>query len=451
MKVAIIGSGYVGLVTGAGLAACGNQVAWVDLDQKKIDLINRGISPIYEPGLSELLQECIQAKKAFATSNLLEAMDGADVSLIAVGTPSTSSGIDLSYISQAAKSIAQALHLAKKYHVVCIKSTVIPGTTSGFVKKILQENTELEFLKDYGLCMNPEFLAEGTAVNDFMNPDRIVIGASDERSANLIRKMYKAFDGVDTIVTSPSTAEMSKYASNSFLASVISYSNEISNICAEIEGVDAIDVMKIMELDRRISPFVGGSRVKPGLVNFLLPGTGYGGSCFPKDVSAITTYSRSLNLEVPLLSAINKVNEARHLVTIGLIESAIGSLSEKKILILGLAFKPNTDDIRESPAIKIIEKLLEKKAIVFAHDPVAIDNMRMLFGDDLVSYAKDINIKSLDVDAVVLVTSWPEYMKIPTMVNTLNVPLIDGRRFINKNDVNFYYGIGKNISQEIKP
>lgn len=442
MKVVVLGSGYVGLVSGVCLAELGHDVVCVDLNDAKIDSINSGVSPIYEKGLNKLLEKNISANRLTATSDLAQALVNADVSIIAVGTPFNTNEIDLSHVRQATKEIGQSLEHAARYHVVCVKSTVIPGTTDSVVGPLLEEYSDRILGKDLGLCMNPEFLAEGTAVKDFMEPDRIVIGASDERAGALVQSMYSAFSKVDFVMTSPITAEMCKYAANSFLATVISFANEISNLCIAIGDVDAIDIMKAIHLDRRLSPLLPQGRITPGLNSFLYPGTGFGGSCFPKDVRALASFGMQVGHRLPILESVLETNQAQPNVTVDLVRDELGTLQHKVIAILGLSFKPGTDDIRESPAITIINMLLDEGANIKAHDPIAINAMKDELSNSSVVYCEKLNEVLTDVDAVILVTSWPVYKELHHHLVSSSIPVIDGRRFLDKTKFDRYRGIG---------
>ena len=442
MKVVIIGTGYVGLVSGVGLADIGHEVVCVDIDSRKVDLINSANSPIHEAGLDELLKKNVNSGALLATTDINNAMVGADVSIIAVGTPFDGNEIDLQFIRQAASDIAGSLKSAAQYHVVCVKSTVVPGTTENVVGKILSENSSRKLGVDLGLSMNPEFLSEGTAVADFMNPDRIVIGAIDAPSAALIRKLYEKFSLSDFVVTSIATAEMCKYAANAFLATVISYANEIANLSSEIGGVDVVDVLDAVYKDRRLSPITPQGRVTPGLLSFLYPGVGFGGSCFPKDVKALVSYGSSLNRPMKILEAVLETNRLQPSVTVDLIRQALGTLEGKRIAILGLAFKPGTDDVRETPALSIIELLLAQRAIVVAHDPIAIDSMRSNHPNLKIDYFSSAEEAVANVDAVVFTTKWPEYSAVYDELKTKTIPIIDGRRFLDKKDCPLYRGVG---------
>jgi UDPglucose 6-dehydrogenase len=345
MNVTIIGGGYVGLVTGACLSTLGHNITIVEIFPEKVEAINNAVPPIYEEGLEDILKSHVGQNLTASTT--YESVQTADAVFIAVGTPPNPDGsANLTYIKQAAENIADELAKAhSEYPVVVVKSTVPPGTTRDVVCKTIRE--KLPDLK-FGCCMNPEFLREGRAVFDFMNPDRIVIGTANARAAEIMHNLYAGIDA-PILDVEPTAAEMIKYTSNALLAAKISFANEIGNLCKKI-GVDVYEVMKGVGMDSRVSP------------KFLNAGAGFGGSCFPKDVSALADIIRKENLEPVFLDAVLKVNDLQPLRMISLLEEKIGELSGKRIAVLGLAFKDNTDDIRESRSIPVIEKLLAVSA-----------------------------------------------------------------------------------------
>jgi len=445
MKIVIIGTGYVGLVSGVCLADTGHEVICVDVNKSRVVGVNKGRSPIYEDGLSEVLGRNVCAGRLHATTDLNAAIVGADVTMIAVGTPFDGNVIDLKYVRQAAKDVAYALQWAPEYHVVCLKSTIVPGTTETIVGPLLEKHSNRKIGVDLGLIMNPEFLAEGTAVKDFMFPDRIVIGASDPKAADTMAELYKPFLGADVIFSTLATAEMIKYTANSFLATVISFSNEMANLCSTLHGVDVVDVMKGVHADRRLSPLLSDGRITPGLMSFLYPGTGFGGSCFPKDVNALISFANSQGQHLPILTSVMGTNINQPAVTVDLLKKALGdSLGGSRIAILGLAFKPGTDDVRESPAIAIIESLLDEEVMITAHDPVAINNMQKILTNERIQYFETLEAAIDQIDAVILVTSWPEYKNLHEIIDSKQTPVIDGRRFLDKNNFRYYFGIGLN-------
>ena len=425
-KISVIGAGYVGLCTAVGFASRGYSVVACDVDEEKITKINKGVPPFHEPGLQEKLSESVQKgtlKGIVAQTDkvILET----DLTFVAVGTPSKPDGsIDLKYIESAACNIGKALKQKGSYHVTIIKSTVVPGTTQNIVKPILERESKKVAGDGFGLCMNPEFLRQGSAFQDTMNAERVVIGSYDKRSGDVLEDLYKGFytEHVPTIIrTSLSTAELIKYASNSMLATKISFINTIANICEKIPGADVKVVATAMGLDRRIGSL------------FLDAGLGYGGSCFPKDVKALIACSKSLGYDPELLDSVEQVNKTQPLKAVEFCKAQLGCLEGKKIAILGLAFKPDTDDMREARVIPIINQLLKEGANISAYDPVAMPVAKSIFNGKI-SYA----FSSLDcinsADACIIVTEWEEFKKLTPEDFTKNMRqpiLIDGRRIFN--------------------
>ncbi len=449
MKIVIIGSGYVGLVTAACLGKIGHEVICVDTNPDVVSSINSGNSPIHEKGLNDILQQTVEAGSLKATTSLQTAILNADISIITVGTPLLKGNIDLSYIKIVSKQLAKVLHLAAEYHVVCVKSTVVPGTTKDIVCPTLITNSDRELGQNLGVSMNPEFLAEGTAVDNFMHPDRIVIGAYDDLTASVMSSMYSEFKNSDTIITSLNAAEMIKYTSNALLATLISFSNEIANLCTDIDGVDAVDVLNAVHLDHRLSPIYGNQRISPGILSFLQPGTGYGGSCFPKDTKALISHSKTLGHDMRILSSVVETNLNQPSLTVDLAKRVFGTLNGKRVGVLGLAFKPGTDDIRESPAKDIIEQLLAENATVLAHDPIAIENMKKSIHCLKVKYSENLNYVIENVDILILVTSWPMYKDLHQIPGAVDIPIIDGRRFLSYMNFKKYSGIGRNKNSDL--
>ena len=444
MKISIVGAGYVGLVTAACLVEKGNHAIVVDMDELKIEAIVQKISPIYENGLQKLLDSHM-GKRLNATTDLMKAIIDSEITIIAVGTPFNGKSIDLSYVSNAAVQIGKVLGTIKRYHVVVVKSTVIPGTTDELVLPLLEKNSKKKPGVDFGLAMNPEFLREGNAVYDFMKPDRIVIGGIDDRSVNTVKQMYNRFSAVDYLLTNPKTAEMIKYAANSFLATTISFSNEIANLCSEIPGVDVKQVMKGVHLDRRLSPMMEhGGRINPEINTFLEAGCGFGGSCFPKDVKALISYGFEKQAPMKILKAVIEVNSKQPKRLIDALYRQWPEIKGLKVSVLGLAFKPGTDDIRESPAIQVLKDLVEGGAKITAYDPKANENMKRLFTEGLINFTENVNNAILYSDAIILITAWEEFNKIPQIIKGMErQPLmIDGRRLLNHHDFDNYVGIG---------
>jgi UDPglucose 6-dehydrogenase len=426
--ISIIGTGYVGLCTGVGFATKGFKVITSTHDSNKVKSINEGTPPFYEPGLKELLKKAVSEGCLRCVTGRDEAVLNTDVTFIAVGTPSLPDGsIDLKYIKEAAKEIGEALARKDEYHLVVVKSTVIPGTTQNVVKPPLEEHSKKRCGVDFGLCMNPEFLREGSAVHDTFHPDRIVIGEYDKKSGDILETLYKDFyssGGPPTVRTNLPTAELIKYANNAFLATKISFINSIANICEKIPGADVTVVAKGIGLDKRIGPL------------FLNAGLGYGGSCFPKDVKALITQSKNMGYRPELLEAVEKVNEIQPLKAVQLCKNLLGDLKGKKICILGLSFKPNTDDMREARSIPIINQLLKEGVDVTAYDPAAISIGKTIFGKKI-QYASSA-IECLEkAHCCILVTEWDEFKKLKPedFTKHMHQPvLIDGRRIYNPED-----------------
>ena len=390
MHIAVIGTGYVGLVTGACFAEFGVDVTCVDIDADKIARISSGEMPIYEPGLEQLVTKNMQSGRLRFTTDIKQAVEQALVIFLAVGTPPKSDGSpDLSYVESAARSIAEHMN---GYKVIVTKSTV-PIGTGEYLRKLLREsNPRLNF----GIVSNPEFLREGAAINDFMRPDRVVIGSRDEEAIAIMRDLYRPLYLIEApfVVTSLEAAELTKYAANAFLATKISFINEIANLCDSI-GCDVHDVAKAMGMDRRI-----GSK-------FLHPGPGFGGSCFPKDTQALASVARQFGSDSLIVDAVIEVNRRQRQAMLPKIEKLIGEMAGKTIAVLGLAFKPETDDMREAPSIDIITGLLKAGAKVRAYDPVAMIEAAAVLPD--VNYADDEYSAATGADALVFVTEWNQF------------------------------------------
>jgi UDPglucose 6-dehydrogenase/GDP-mannose 6-dehydrogenase len=444
MRVSIIGTGYVGLVTGACLADKGHDILCVDIDCQKVDKINNGIPPIFERGLEDLLQRTIR-KNLLATTDLHRSVLDSEITLVAVGTPFERREIDLTYVKEVSRQIGIALKDKHGYHVVVVKSTVVPGTTDEVVLPLLEENSGKRAGRDFGLGMNPEFLTEGQAITDFMHPDRIVLGANDERAMQMLGELYAAFEDVPKLRTNCKTAEMIKYASNAMLATQISFANEIANLCSTLGGVDIVDVMKGVHLSNYLSPKTGdGKRIQAPISSFLEAGCGFGGSCLPKDVKALIAHGEKSQVPMPLLNAVVETNKNQPKQVIKLLNRHFTSLENIRISILGLSFKPETDDMRDSPAIPIIKELFSKGAILKGFDPAANDEARRLFKDEKIMLPPTLEDALSGVDAVVLVTKWEQFRAVPEILKKVNPQalFVDGRRMLNKHQFNRYEGIG---------
>jgi UDPglucose 6-dehydrogenase len=444
MKVSVLGTGYVGLVSGVCLAEKGHQVVCVDIDPQKVAKTNQGIPVIFEKGLEALLQKNI-GSRFNATTDLRRAVLETDLSLIAVGTPFKGDQIDLSYVQEVSRQIGETLREKHDYHVVVVKSTVVPGTTESVVLPIIEKASGKKAGLDFGVGMNPEFLREGMAVQDFMNPDRIVLGGVDERTLDQLEALYSVFEGVDIIRTTPKTAEMIKYTANSLLATMISFSNEIGNLCASLGGIDVVDVMKGVHLDKRLCPILpDGERIIPQFTTYLEAGCGFGGSCFPKDVKALIAHGKSAGRSMSLLEAVVDINKDQPMQVIAILRRHLPDVRGRRIAVLGLAFKPETDDMRESPAIPIVSHLMSAGARVQAFDPVAQGEAKKIFGDQGITYCDTLSQAIVGVDAVVLLTRWEAFRDLPALLDDGDRPplLIDGRRMLDKRHVANYAGIG---------
>jgi len=396
MKITVVGTGYVGLVTGACFAEVGIDVTCVDIDKTKIDNLNKGIIPIWEPGLEKMVNRNVEKGRLHFITNLAETIDDCEVIFSAVGTPPDEDGsADLKYVLDVAREVGKNM---KDYILIVTKSTVPVGTAEK-VKKAIQDELDKRGVDiDFDVSSNPEFLKEGDALNDFLKPDRIVVGVESEKAENIFKKLYKPFtmNGHPIIFMNIPSAEMTKYTANAMLATKISFINDIANLC-EILGANVNMVRKGIGSDRRIGPY------------FIYPGTGYGGSCFPKDVKALIKTADENNYSLRILKSVEDVNEDQKS---RLFEKALkyfdGDLKGKKIAIWGLSFKPQTDDMREAPALVLIDKLIEVGAIVKAYDPVAINESKRKIGDKI-QYSKDQYEAVIDADCLMLVTEWPEF------------------------------------------
>lgn len=423
MNITIVGgTGYVGLTIAVGLASKGHFVFAADIDEEKVDKISKGNPIIYEDQMDGMLKSVLKKKKFIPTTDLTASVQKSDVIFVCVGTPSRQDGsIDLSQVEQAASEIGKALIGKEEYCVVTVKSTVIPGTTEQLVIPTLERFSKKVAGRDFGVCMNPEFLREGRAVSDFLFPKEqgIVIGELDKKSGEVLNDIYKDF-GAEILRTNLKAAELIKYARNAYLAKDISFANEVANICQEIDA-DYLHVKKGMEMDSRI-----------GMGRFISAGVGFGGSCFPKDVKALVAKAREKGLKPKMLQATLKINEVQPLKIIELIREAIGTFKGKKIGVLGLAFKPGTDDLREAPSIKVINALLLEGAEVSVYDPKALENARKIFGND-VAYASNAEQCISSVDACVIITEWPEFSSPAIYSKMRSKIIIDGRRAVNPN------------------
>jgi UDPglucose 6-dehydrogenase len=436
-KIAVVGTGYVGLVTGTCFAETGNQVICIDIDAAKVEKMKNGIIPIYEPNLDTIFERNITAKRLSFTTSLEDGIKDAEIIFLALPTPPGEDGsADLSYILGVAEQLGK---LITDYKVIVDKSTVPVGTAEK-VSAVIAKNTQV----DFAVVSNPEFLREGFAVSDFMKPDRVVIGTRDERARKVMESLYRPFvrQGNPIYFMDEKSAELTKYAANSFLATKITFMNEVANFC-ELVGADVDQVRVGIGSDTRI-----GKR-------FLFPGIGYGGSCFPKDVKALVKSGEDLNFKFEILSAVLKVNQDQKTILFPKIKNFFrGDLLGKKIAVWGLAFKPDTDDIREAPALFMIEALLDAGAYISAYDPEAMPNVKNSLGNKI-DYASDEYSALSGADALLICTEWgifrnPDFTRMKSLMK--DAVLFDGRNLFEigeMNDKGFYYcSIGRNVIEK---
>jgi len=428
MKISIIGTGYMGLATGVGFASKKNHVICMDIDKKRLEKIEKGKSPVYETGLQDLLERVVEKRNLEVSSDLDYTVKDSDVSFICVPTPSKrDGGSDLKFIDKVSREIGVTLAKKDSYHVVVVKSTVPPRTTEKLVIPNLEEFSGKKAGEGFGVCMNPEFLREGSALEDFLNPDRIVIGELDSRSGDVLVELYANFNA-PILRTNLKVAEMVKYASNAFLASKISFANEIGNLCKNL-GIDVYEVMMGVGLDHRISP------------HFLRAGIGFGGSCFSKDLKALVNKSKTIGYDPVYLEEVLNLNERQPIRIVNLLRKRVGTLRGRNICVLGLAFKPNTDDVRGASSIGVVKELLKFGARVRAYDPRATDNFKELFPDLL--YCKTAREALRSSDACLVLTEWEDFKNLEdkdfgVMKNRV---IIEGRKALNPNKVKDFEGV----------
>lgn len=424
MNIAIVGTGYVGLVSGACFAEMGIDVTCVDINPEKIKCLLNGEIPIYEPGLDDLVKRNVEAGRLHFTTDLTTCLDNVEVVFSAVGTPPDEDGsADLQYVLEVARTFGRNI---KKYTILVTKSTVPVGTAKKVKAVIEEELTERGEQIDFEVASNPEFLKEGAAIKDFMSPDRVVVGVESDRAKKVMERLYLPFqmNNYRLYFMDIPSAEMTKYAANAMLATRISFMNDIANLC-DLVGANVDMVRKGIGADTRI-----GSK-------FLYPGCGYGGSCFPKDVKALARTAREYGYTMGVIEAVEAVNERQKEIVVKKLQDKLGTLRGKTIALWGLAFKPETDDMREAPALVVIEKLLEAGASVKVYDPVAMDECRRRIGDRVV-YCKDMYDVVIDADALAVLTEWKEF-RIPSwsvIKRVMKQPvLVDGRNIYSKDEV----------------
>ncbi len=424
--VGVIGAGYVGLTLSVFLASKGVKTICVEKDRVKVRKIMDGVSPIHEQGLPELLHHVVRNGVLEARDEIGDMMERVEIVFITVGTPTGSDGVpDLSQVKEASRQVGEAMSTSRAARpLIVVKSTVLPGTTWHVVRPIIEEVSGRSCGDGFHLCVNPEFLREGSALQDTMNPDRIIIGAKHSEAAERLKKFYEALyhpSKIPTIITTPTNAELIKLATNAYLALKISFINLISQICEATEDGDVGVIAEGLGLDPRIGPL------------FLRAGLGFGGSCLPKDLRALRWFAASRGVDTSLLEAIIGINRAQRLRAVEKAESMLGGLSGKRVAVLGLAFKPGTDDIREAASIDIIRELLARGAEVRVHDPAALENARQVLGES-VTYCSGLYECLNGADLAIIATEWPEYADIdPSTIKSLmrKTLIIDGRRILN--------------------
>lgn len=439
IKITMVGMGYVGLVTGAAFAKHGFDTTCTTTTKEKAEGLNKGVSPFYEPGLDELVKEVVDSGLFHGSTDNKECVKASDITFICVGTPSMPDGsIDLGHVKSVSKDIGEALAEMDRYHVVVSKSTITPSTTDSIILPILEENSKKKVGEDFGLCMNPEFLREGAALHDSLQPDRIVVGGYDQKSIDFVLQVYEGFD-CPKFQCDLRTAEMVKYGANCLLATKITFANEMANIC-EFFGVDVYEVMKGVGMDFRINPA------------FLNAGVGFGGSCFPKDVNAITATAKNKGYHPRILQAILDVNKTQPHRILELAKEKLGGVTGKRVALLGLSFKPDTDDVRYTRALPITEALIEQGATVYAYDPQATENFKKLT-DKPISYVGSAKEALKDSQICIIQSDWEEFKRLtPADFKALmkEPVILDGRRTYDpeafQKEGITYYGIGwKNL------
>ena len=438
MRICVIGAGYVGLATAVMFGKLGHAVVCADIDRARVKMVNSGKLPFFEPPLEKELAKLVKAGRLRAVREVLSAVADANFVFICVQTPSLPSGrIDIRPVKAATRSVGKALRNSKDYKVIVMKSTVVPSTTDSVVEPILEDASEKRSGTDFGLCMNPEFLQEGSALRDSMEPSRIIVGSTDRRAGDLLMKLYEPIDS-PKIRTDLRSAEMIKYASNSFLATKISYSNDIANMCVRF-GIDSGPVLKAAGLDPRIGSL------------FLKPGLGFGGSCLPKDVKALRDKARSEGYRSRLLSALLAINSRQPIEGIELLETAIGPVRGKRVAVLGLSFKGGVDDIRETRALPLVIELLARGANVVAFDPMAMESFIKIM--PTIRYARTA-AECLDgADGCIIQADWPEFRKLGKreFSKMKRAVIVDGRRCLDPEIVKAagarYLGVGYGLAR----
>jgi len=445
MNVAVVGCGYVGLVSGVGLASLGHRVVGIDTDPDRVAALERGTAPFREPGLDKLLSGTL-ASGSFRVSSSMAETATAEVILLCVQTPPRPDGeVELDFLRQAAERLRAELDRdVGRRRVVAVRSTVPPGTNEGVVAPVLAAEGST------AVASNPEFLREGSALEDFLHADRVVVGAREDWAVELLARLYGPLDA-PLVVTTPATAELAKYTSNALLATLVSFSNEIASLCEATPGVDVEDVLAIVHRDRRLSVDTAGERRPAGIVSYLRAGCGYGGSCLPKDLSALIAYGRAADESVALLEAVASVNRGRAERLVRLAEGALGNVEGRRIAVLGAAFKDGTDDLRDSPGLRIVQELLDRGAKVVVFDPL-VGRERLVTAFPSVEVATSLAEAARSADACLITTRAPEFADLERLVAELDgdAPVIvDGRRALDPTHFRSggYLAVGRQADQ----
>jgi len=446
LKLGIIGAGYVGLTTGICLASLEHEVCIFDMNKEKIEKIKDRKLPFYERGLQKILENVISSGNLIPENNLDNLVKQTDGCFICVGTPTKNNSIDLTQIISSIKSIVESIKQnSKKDYKIIIRSTIVPNTSKNVILPILEQSlSDLGF----GLAVVPEFLREGSALDDFMNPDKIVIGSMNYETKSFVKEVFHHFQNeCEFIETNLESSELIKYTNNAFFSMLISFSNEIANVSETISGVDPYQVLKALVSDKRITTKIDNKKITPSLDSYLIPGCGFGGSCFPKDVQALLDYANNNNINTPLLKAILEINSERPNKMILLAETILGTLKNKKISILGLTFKPDTDDLRSSPALDAIRLLIKKDVKISVFDPIIESKTKIKELPEQCNVCFSIEDVLTDSDIALVFTKWKEFKLLSSDILKKfmkNPVIIDGRGFLNseKFDPGFLFRIG---------
>jgi UDPglucose 6-dehydrogenase len=443
MEVVVVGCGYVGLVTGVCFASLGHNVLGIEIDESRAALIERGIPPFHEPGLEERLQSCLSEGTFRVTSRMEEAVAG-DAIFLCVQTPQGPDGeLNTNFLADAARQVALVLSKTGRRHVVVVRSTVVPGTTEDLIGSIVRAHNE-----KIAVVSNPEFLREGLAVPDFLEPDRIVIGCNETWAGDVVADLYAPLKPV-IVRTTPSAAELAKCASNAFLATLISFSNQLARIAEAVPGLEVEEVLSIIHKDRRLSPVVDGQRISPEILSYLKPGCGFGGACLPKDLSALNYYASTVGEPAALLEAVMDINETQPARVVSMTEDALDGLKDRCVAVLGLAFKAGTDDLRESPSLRIVDILLREGTNVVAYDPLVAPEELGELEERGVTIASDLQSAIREADACLITTRAKEFRELGEIllrINKSRTIVIDGRRLLEPesfDDQDRYGAVGR--------